>query len=130
MRSLYSWLAAFLLLFLTATGALASIGQFDGSWVNTDTNTGGVTRLDIADAGSMANVHAWGRCHPTDCDWGTVQAQPFASSVSSDIAMDADALIAVFNSGFSETTLVIRPAGNGLNVDAYDHFLDNSGRSD
>ena len=129
MRLLYSCLAAVLLLLLTATGGLAGIDQFAGSWTNVDPNTSGITKLDITVMGTSAQVQGWGRCHPTDCDWGTVQAQAFASGVSSDILSGADTLIAVFDAGFSETTLVIKPAGNRLNVDSYDRFKDNSGRS-
>ncbi len=129
MRLLYPCLAAVLLLLLTATGGLASMAQFAGSWTNVDTNTRGITNLDIAVMGSNANVHAWGKCHPNDCDWGTVQASPFASGVSSNILTGADTLIAVFGTDFSETTLVIMPAGNRLKVDSYVRFKDNSGRS-
>ncbi|MCK9441920.1 MAG: hypothetical protein M0Q13_10935 [Methanothrix sp.] len=129
MRLLYPFLAAVLLLLLTATGGLAGMAQFAGSWTNVDANTAGITNLDIAVMGNNAQVQAWGKCHPTDCDWGTVQAQAFAPDVSSDILSGADTLIAVFDAGFSETTLVIKPAGNRLKVDSYDRFKDNSGRS-
>jgi hypothetical protein len=129
MRLLYPCLTAVLLLLLTATGGLASMDQFAGSWTNIDANTGGITSLDISVMGTDAQVHAWGKCHPTDCDWGTVQAQAFAPSVSSDVLSGADTLIAVFDTSFSQTTLVIKPAGNRLKVDSYDRFLDNSGRS-
>jgi len=129
MRLKYSCLAAVLLLLLIATVGLASINQFAGSWTNVDPNTRGITGLDIAAEGTFANVQGWGKCQPIDCDWGTVPAQAFASSISSDLASGADTLIAVFDGGFSETTLVIKPAGNRLNVDSYDRFKDNSGRS-
>ncbi|MDQ1260978.1 MAG: hypothetical protein QG575_159 [Euryarchaeota archaeon] len=129
MRLLYPCLAAVLLLLLTATGGLASMAQFAGSWTNVDANTRGITNLDIAMMGTDAQVHAWGKCHPTDCDWGTVQAQAFAPDVSSDVLSGADTLIAVFTTSFSQTTLVIKPAGNRLKVDSYDRFMDNSGRS-
>jgi hypothetical protein len=129
MRLLYPFLAAVLLLLLTVTGGLASMDQFAGSWTNVDTNTGGITNLDIAVMGTDAQVHAWGKCHPTDCDWGTVQAQAFAPDVSSDVLSGADTLIAVFITSFSQTTLVIKPGGNQLKVDSYDRFMDNSGRS-
>lgn len=129
MRLMRSCLAAALLLLLTASCALAGIDQFAGSWTNMDPNTAGITRLDITVMGTSAQAQAWGKCHPTDCDWGTVQAQAFASGVSSDIISGANTLIAVFDSGFSETTLVIKPAGNKLNVDSYNRFMDSSGRS-
>jgi hypothetical protein len=129
MRLIYPCLAAVLLLLLTATGGLASMNQFEGSWTNVDANTRGITNLDISVMGSNAKVHAWGKCHPTDCDWGIVKAEAFGPSVSSDLLSGADTLIAVFTTSFSETTLVIKPAGNRLKVDSYDRFLDNSGRA-
>jgi hypothetical protein len=129
MRLLYPCLAAVLLLLLTATGGLASMAQFEGSWTNVDANTRGITKLDIAVMGTNAKVQGWGSCLPTDCDWGTVQAQAFAPGVSSNLLSGADTVIAVFDAGFSETTLVIKPAGNRLKVDSYDRFKDNSGRS-
>ncbi len=129
MKFLYSCAATALLLLLTASGAFASMNQFAGSWSNVDSATGGITSLQIDVSGSSAQVHAWGSCTPTDCDWGAVEAQAFASSVSSDIVSDANTLVAVFNSGFSEKTLVIKPSGNKLKVDSYDRFLDSSGRS-
>jgi len=128
MRLLCSCLAALLLLLITATCSSASIDQFAGSWNNVDPNTSGITKIEIAASGTSAQVHVWGRCHPSDCDWGTVKAQAFASSVSSDLA-GADTLIAVFDSGFSETTLVMELSGNTLIVDSYDRFTDGSGRS-
>ena len=128
MRLLCSCLAALLLLLITATCSSASIDQFAGSWNNVDPNTGGITKIEIAASGTSAQVHVWGRCHPSDCDWGTVNAQAFAPSVSSDLA-GVDTLIAVFDSGFSETTLVMELSGNTLKVDSYDRFTDGSGRS-
>jgi hypothetical protein len=116
------------LLLLTATNGFASLDQFAGYWTNVDPNTRGIVALDIAVEGSSANVQAWGSCHPTPCDWGTVAANAFATDVSSDIS-NAAAMTAVFDSGFSETTLVMSPSGDQLKVESYDRFKDNSGRS-
>jgi hypothetical protein len=116
------------LLLLTSINSFASLDQFAGYWTNVDPNTRGIVALDIAVEGSSANVQAWGSCHPTPCDWGTVAANAFATDVSSDIS-NAAAMTAVFDSGFSETTLVISPSGDQLKVESYDRFKDNSGRS-
>jgi hypothetical protein len=43
---------------------------YEGAWVNADPNTNGITRLNIQQRGTEVKVHAWGKCHPTDCDWG------------------------------------------------------------
>lgn len=44
------------------------VAPFVGVWVNDDSVTGSNTRLIIDRAG---NVHAFGRCHPVECDWQT-----------------------------------------------------------
>ncbi len=121
--------AALLLLLISLSTCSASLSQFAGDWTNADSNTGGITNLSISVSGSSASVHAWGRCHPTDCDWGTVSAYVFSADVSSDPVTQAQALMAVYNSGFSVTTLFIKPQGSSLSVQSYTAFQDSSGRS-
>ncbi|MBI3763789.1 MAG: hypothetical protein HY260_18245, partial [Chloroflexi bacterium] len=54
----------------TPPGSIA--GDYAGNWYNNDPGTGGVTQIVVAAASSsQITAHAWGRCHPTDCDWGT-----------------------------------------------------------
>ena len=117
------------LLFVSMTVCTASLSQFAGDWTNVDTNTGRITSLNIGISGSSASVHAWGKCHPTDCDWGTVSAYAFGPDVSSDPTSQAQALMAVFDAGFSETALFIKPQGDQLSVQSYTRFKDNSGRT-
>jgi hypothetical protein len=50
-------------------GTLAT--PFVGMWTNEDLNTGGNTRFEISEVDGMVAVHAYGKCHPTDCDWET-----------------------------------------------------------
>jgi hypothetical protein len=47
-----------------------SVNPFAGEWLNEDLNTRGLTKLQIDQGDGQMRVHAWGRCHPTDCDWG------------------------------------------------------------
>jgi hypothetical protein len=129
MKAFQSLATAFLLLLISLSTCTASLGQFAGDWTNVDANTAGITTLSIAVSGSTANVHAWGKCHPTDCDWGMVSAYSFAPSVTSDPVSQAQALMAVFDAGFKETTLFIKPQGNRLSVQSYTYFKDNSGRA-
>ncbi len=46
------------------------VGKFEGKWVNADPNTRGITRLVIEQDRSQLSVRAFGKCAPTDCDWG------------------------------------------------------------
>ncbi len=48
-----------------------SAAQYSGTWLNDDSGTGGVTRIIISNSGQTLSVHPYGKCSPTDCDWGT-----------------------------------------------------------
>lgn len=41
--------------------------DISGTWVNTDANTTGITKLIIT---NNKELQAFGKCSPTDCDWG------------------------------------------------------------
>ena len=56
----------------TRNARSAVADPFEGSWVNVDKNTRGVTKAEIRAVGGHLVVQLWGRCHPTDCDWGMV----------------------------------------------------------
>lgn len=60
----------------------------DGKWVNADPNSNSIPRIELRficqdqvingqlyPPGPPWYVHVWGRCSPTNCDWGEVGAQ-------------------------------------------------------
>ena len=60
----------------------------EGKWANADPNTRSLTRAELRftcqdqilngqlyPPGPPWHIHLWGKCHPTDCDWGEVGAQ-------------------------------------------------------
>ncbi len=49
-----------------------SASQYSGTWLNDDPGTGGITRIIITNTGQTLHVHPYGKCTPTDCDWGTL----------------------------------------------------------
>ena len=119
-----------MLTWMTATTAFASLNEFSGQWNNTDPNTGGITTLEIRVTGNNVTVHAWGKCTPQDCDWGQVSAHAYGPNVSSNLAGSAQAVTAVFQTGFSQTLLVLRAGGRGQLVgETFTRFTDNSGRN-
>ena len=108
----------------------AGLPFFSGSWKNVDGETRGLTTLSVRSAGQGVWVHAWERCHPTDCDWGEVTATAFAPGVVTDPANLAQKITAVFQTSFSNTILTLTPSGNdALMADTETRFTDNSGRS-
>lgn len=112
----------------TTDSAPKLLSYFGGSWKNTDPETRGITTIQIRLDGDHAFVHTWGRCEPTDCDWGETSALLFAPDVSSHAVQTVSA---VYTKSFAETRLVLRP-GSAQTLEAVTstHFTDNSGRSD
>jgi hypothetical protein len=76
----------------------------EGRWINIDPDTRGLPRIELTfvcqdqvlngepyPPGPPWYIHAWGRCHPQDCDWGEVGAQQLAT----------DHIYGVFEQGFA-----------------------------
>ncbi len=115
---------------LAQTLAFAALNQFTGTWKNTDSNTRGVTTLHIAGSGDALKMRAWGKCHPQDCDWGEVDAFAYAPDVSSPLESSAQAVSAVYTTSFSQTQVIVVPAGNNaIRATVYTRFTDGSNRS-
>jgi hypothetical protein len=134
MRKIVLGFSALVLMFALQSAALAQVNQFEGNWVNVDPNTSGVTKLNINEFSlfgiRIISVRAWGKCSPTDCDWGTVGATAYAPGVSSNLETTARALTATYNPGFAVKSVVIRPVRGGrLQADIYTKFTDGSGRT-
>ena len=103
--------------------AVAGIDAFPGKWRNVDPSTNNLTKVHIDMAGPFGvDVHGWGQCHPTDCDWGTVHGDFIPGGGGS--------VHAKFNSGFSITNLELHNApGQRLSYDMHVKFTDTSGRA-
>lgn len=98
-----------------------------GTWVNCDHQTRGLVRLMIAVSGKEITVHGFGACSPTPCDWGVVNGLVYAANVT---ASPAIAFSAAYNFGFKQTIITGQLFNGSLLVETFDHFTDNSGRSD
>lgn len=79
-------------LFQQSAHALCVQPQEEGNWRNADQNTGSLTRIQLRfvcqdqilngqpyPPGPPWYVHTFGKCHPTDCDWGEVGAQQLSA---------------------------------------------------
>jgi hypothetical protein len=109
----------------------ASLNQFAGTWSNIDPTTRGLTRLEITLNGNKVFVHAYGSCHPRDCDWGEAEAIPYAPNVGSILAETAQALTITYNRDHADQIMIIRRVeGERLQVELFTHFKDGSRRSD
>ena len=108
---------------LLSCNRLTEPTKFIGNWVNEDENTSGITRVVIRTKYVSIFIHMWGKCHPTDCDWGE----------ESTTILDANdnQLSIEWNQGYSIKTQKITYLENDrLKVEHHNHFIDNSGRPD
>lgn len=82
--------------------------KIDGNWVNLDPNA--LPKLFIY--ANSTKIRAWGKCHPTNCPWGTVSLTKLGTGYR-----------AVFNDAVAKRTLTLIPmANNRLKVRAtYDY---------
>ncbi|HHE32836.1 MAG TPA: hypothetical protein ENL07_09520 [Chlorobaculum parvum] len=108
----------------------AAINQFTGHWKNIDSNTRGITTLKITGNANALKMHAWGKCHPNDCDWGAVKAYAYAPNVSAPMQSSARAVSAIYTTSFSQTLVVVKAIDNNkLRAEVFTRFSDNSNRS-
>jgi hypothetical protein len=111
--------------------ASANINDFIGVWKNVNNHDRGVIRLTINHSGPSINVHVWGNCQPTPCDWGTVKAMPYGGGVQSPLPAETEVIRAEYKQGFAQRQVIIHKAPNNeLRVEVLTHFTDTSGRSD
>lgn len=88
----------------------------------------GLVRVVIMPApGGGYQMHAYGACSPTPCDWGVAQLVIYGVSVGDQYGRVG---MARFVSGFSVTTVIVTlEFPLGLQVQSFTRFIDGSGRS-
>lgn len=96
-----------------------------GEWINTDANTRSTTKLKIHRVDGKLVAQGFGKCHPTDCDWGTT---PLYLSVGTDGA-EAVIGLASWDHGFKKHHIVARLRSGKLIVESTVIYKDESGRA-
>jgi hypothetical protein len=109
-----------------AVSASLDLALLAGEWLNTNAN-GTIARIVCQPTvdGRLA-VTSEGRCTPEPCRWGTVDAPVFAFTFDSP---EAGAFSAVYDLGFMEVRLQANVKSGVLVVASFNHFRDDSGRS-
>jgi len=99
-------------------------GPLDGHWTNIASETVNLARIEI----HGTEIHLFGDCRPTPCDWGVEEARGYASSVRSS---DITALYFHRVTNFNEVEIAISLERDGLlRVQTFTHFTDSSRRAD
>lgn len=96
--------------------------RFAATWTNLDPNTFDITKAAIRFDASQIYVHLWGKCSPTDCDWGEASV-PVASASTGTLPVK-------FVFSFAEETQQVTLVGDQLKITGTTHYTDNSGRTD
>jgi len=97
--------------------------KFVGNWVNSNANTRSNTKIKIYKQNGKVYVYAWGKCHPSDCNWGRVKAN----------IASANRIKMVWNQGFVKIIMKITGLNyyNGkfhkLRIDSTSFFNDSRG---
>ncbi len=99
----------------------AVINDFVGTWMNTDSNTGGMTRLVVTKINeTTVSFHGYGKCTPTDCDWSAMTGGDII------VPFTPFSLSGTYNFSFKKSTITIVRSGNNLVVTVYDQYPDAS----
>ena len=97
-----------------------------GEWVTTNPRTRGITRIVVSREDAGWFVQTFGKCHPTDCDWGRVPLHPVGESVEDDSSAGG---FAVWDAGFATKFVTMSRRGDTLSVETVTIFKDRSGRA-
>jgi hypothetical protein len=104
-------------------GGNGRAAQFVGGWKNQDLSTGGLTRIEVDVVGDDIEIQEWGKCHPSDCYWGSVST-PVSGADDNSLSLTWS-----FSFATVQQTLTVLSDGR-LQVRSNTHFTDSSGRAD
>ena len=88
--------------------------NISGTWINTDANTSGITKLIITNNNQL---EAFGKCSPTDCQWGKV---PLTDKGNNSFE-------AIYDFSFKTSKLSLSYANNEIIVSNSDIYKDGRG---
>ena len=91
----------------TAPAPPAQQDQLSGVWTNPSADgKNGLNKIEVSASGNELTLHAWGKCMPKDCDWGTQVA-----------AKNGNEAKAVWTLEGREAAVTVKPDKGRLSVD-------------
>jgi hypothetical protein len=97
-----------------------------GEWVTTNPRTRGITRIVVSMGESGWVAQTFGKCHPSDCDWGWVPLHPMGASVEDHSFYSG---FAVWDAGFATKFVTMVRSNDTLTVEVVTVFKDRSRRA-
>jgi hypothetical protein len=98
--------------------------EWTGTWINKDPNTKGITRFVLAPiAKHRFKLQVFGKCHPTDCSWGSAEMVTYQG-------IDGYYFYgtAAYNLKFKKTILFLTLAEGPIVLQTLNQFKDKSDR--
>jgi hypothetical protein len=122
--------AAALLFAGLAMNAAPALAQSDSALLGTwkpKVGNGGLAQLVLTSANGVLQVHGYGSCSPSFCDWGTVPGVVYSANVSS---AAGNTFTASFDFGFATEILTgtINGTGRLMTINEYTEFAPGDGR--
>jgi hypothetical protein len=109
-----------------ASSAVAQGNPLVGKWVSVDPPARTALTLVISGMDGRLQVDGFGKCQPTDCEWGIVDLLPVGASIADRRPADA---FATWTHDRLTKHVLIRRDGQQLAVDVITIFKDGSRRS-
>lgn len=82
-----------------------------GRWIQNGSN-GGLAKIVINENNRVLNVHPYGSCSPTLCDWGVLPALGFSTGIGSNVAVGFEAQVSFsIETVFIHGHLIREPTG-------------------
>lgn len=106
-----------------STASMADSGDFIGEWVNVDSQTRGITRFVLTSTAEpdVLQIEVFGKCHPTDCDWGKENLALYGASVSDN---DYQFASARYETSFADRIITMEFMDDGrISLDGFTEFV-------
>jgi CARDB len=126
-NKLLNTVAAAFITGLSFSGSLsADTSDFIGEWVNVDFDTRGITRFVLSPTADndILKIEVFGKCHPTDCEWGDTSLSLYGANVSDS---DYQFASARYEKGFADTIITMEFLDDGrIALDNFTEFLEDN----
>ena len=110
------------ILFMASLTALCNLkstpinSNLEGLWINENTETPGITKCNIRYDNIRFHVQIWGKCQPSDCDWGETS--------SNEIIRDTEKLSVFWENGFVKRFQTLQIIDGKLTISTENRYKD------